>query len=58
MATSKEWSKKLREEIIVLHKQETGYKNIVKALNVPRDICIVCKFKVKGTDLQWGLNCI
>ncbi|MBN3303392.1 PPARD protein, partial [Amia calva] len=51
MAKSKEWSKKLREEIIALHKQRTGYKKIAKALNVPRDTIgsIVCKFKVKGT---------
>lgn len=51
MAKSRELSKKLREEIIALHKQEKGYKKIAKALNVPRDTVgsIVCKFKVKGT---------
>ena len=51
MAKSREWSQKLREEIIALHKQGNGYKKIAKALNVPRDTVgsIVRKFKVKGT---------
>ena len=51
MAKSKEWSKKFREEIIVLHKQGKGYKKIAKALNVPRDTvgAMVRKFKVSRT---------
>lgn len=45
---SKEWSKKVREEIITFLKQGTGHKK--KALKVPRDTIgsIVCKFKHKG----------
>jgi len=41
----------LRKCIIALHKQGTGYKNIAKTLNVPRDSVgsIARKFKVKGT---------
>ena len=56
MAKSKELSKKFREEIIALHKQEKGYEKIAKALNVPRDTVgsIVRKFKVEGTVAERG----
>jgi len=37
MRVRNESSKKLRDDIINLHKQGTGYKKIAKALNVPRD---------------------
>uniref|UniRef100_A0A3Q3GZ77 Oxysterol-binding protein n=1 Tax=Labrus bergylta TaxID=56723 RepID=A0A3Q3GZ77_9LABR len=51
MAKSRELSKKIREEIIVWHKQGKGYKKIAKALNVPSDTVgsIVRKFKATGT---------
>jgi len=45
----KKWSIPFREYIIALHKQGTGYKKIVNALNVSRETIgsIVHKFKVK-----------
>jgi len=48
MAKSKEWSKKLREDI-TLHKYDTGHKKITKALFVPLDAVgsIVCTKKNK-----------
>ena len=51
MAKSRELSKMFREEIIALNKQGKGYKNIAKALNVPRNTVgrIVRNFKIKGT---------
>ena len=55
MTKSKEWFRKLREEIIALHKQGTGYKKMAKALNValnvPRDTVgsRVHKFEVIAT---------
>ncbi len=51
MVKSRELSKKLREEIMALHKQGKGYKKLAKALNVLRDTVgsIVHKFKAKGT---------
>jgi len=51
MAKSKEWSKKLGEDILTLHKQGTGYKKVATSLNVHRETVgnTVCKFKVKGT---------
>lgn len=51
MAKTREWSKKVREEIIALHKQGKRYKAIAKALHVHKDTVgsIVRKFKVEGT---------
>ena len=48
---SKEWSQKVREEIVSLHKQGKGYKTIANALNVPKStvLSIVHKFRSKGT---------
>ena len=58
MAKSKEWSQKLREEIIALHKQGTGYQKIAKALYIPRETVgsIVCNFKVKWTVVTYYLG--
>ena len=51
MVKTREWSQKIRDEVIRLHKNGNGYKKISKILNAPRDTVgsIIRQFKVKGT---------
>ena len=51
MAKSREWSTKLREEIIAFHKKGNGYKKISRSRNISRDTVgsIIRKYKATGT---------